>query len=52
MDLQAVQLYESLTVGRGFPLFPVSHCPSHYTVGRGTIVPVIFTVGCGTYCLA
>ena len=52
MDLQAVQLIESLTVGRGVSLFPVSHCPSHLTVGRGPIVPVIFTVGRGTHCSA
>ena len=52
MDLQAVQLIESLTVGRGVSLFSVSHCPSHLTVGRGSIVPVIFTVGRGTHCSA
>ena len=52
MDLQAVQLIESLTVGRGVPLFSVPHCPSHLTVGHGSIVPVIFTVGRGTYCSA
>ena len=52
MDLQAVQLFELLTVGRGASLFPVSHCPSHLTVGRGPIVPVIFTVGRGIHCSA